>query len=89
MNITLITRDGCSFCVKAKNLLETSGLDYDEMKIERDIERDEVLKTYPEAKLLPLFLLDSEHKGSYDELYDWVNGLLNKEETQSSGCPVN
>jgi glutaredoxin len=78
--IELITRDGCVFCTRAKSLLQNAGMPYIEKKIGLDIDREEVLKTYPDAKLLPLFILDSEYKGSYDELFPWVNEMLSKDQ---------
>lgn len=77
MNISLITRDGCSFCVKAKTLLQHADLKYTERKIGVDITRDDVLKTYPGVKLLPLVVVDNNYIGSYDELYEFVNTFLN------------
>ena len=85
MNITLITREGCSFCVKAKGLLNSEGLAYTETQIGPDISREDVLVAYPSAKLLPIFILDLEYQGSYDELVEWIQ--KNKNETQDSKFP--
>ena len=87
--ITLITRDGCQFCVRGKKVLAEAGFPYIEKRIGPDITRDEVLQQYPGKKMLPFFILDGEYIGSYDELYDWVTDEINKKETHTGGCPVN
>jgi glutaredoxin len=83
MNIEIITREGCAFCVRGKKVLQEAGFPFTETEIGKDITRDDVLKKYPDAKLLPLFILDGKFMGSYDELYDWVTGELDKKETQT------
>ena len=45
MNI-LYTMDGCKYCVLAKELLERMDLDYDEVKLGRDISKEEVKKKF-------------------------------------------
>lgn len=99
MTIKIITRDGCTFCVRAKKVLAEADFPYEEVEIGKDITRDDVLKAYPTAKLLPIFVLDGQYLGSYDELYDWVTGELNKSSDQTkisssasnfldNGCPT-
>ena len=43
MNI-LYTMDGCKYCVLAKELFERMDVDYDEVKLGRDISKEEVKK---------------------------------------------
>ena len=43
MNI-LYTMDGCKYCVLAKELFERMDIDYDEVKLGRDISKEEVKK---------------------------------------------
>lgn len=82
--IELITREGCVYCTRAKNLLQNAGLSYIETKIGVDLTRDEVLDTYPEAKLLPICVIDGTNIGSYDELFPWVSERLSKKDTHDS-----
>lgn len=70
--IELITRSGCAFCVRAKKLLNEENIPYTEQEIGLNISREKVLQDYPEARLLPLFILDGKYAGSYDELKAWV-----------------
>lgn len=85
-DIVLITREGCSFCVKGKKVLKEADMIYTEIQIGKDTTRDEVLAKYPLAKLLPIFILNDAYMGSYDELYDWVTGELNKNHSETGGC---
>lgn len=84
-HVTLITREGCAFCVRGKKVLAEADIPYTEIEVGKDILREEVLTKYPGAKLLPLFILNGIHKGSYDELYDWVCEELNKNDSQRGG----
>lgn len=87
--IELITREGCVYCTRAKNLLQNAGLSYIETKIGVDLTRDEVLDTYPEAKLLPICVIDGTNIGSYDELFPWVSERLSKDQTPKTEEAVN
>ena len=70
--ITLITRDGCINCVKAKEELDKRKLKYEIKNIPDDISREKVIDIYPEAKGLPVFILDGKYSGSIQELIAYL-----------------
>jgi len=69
----LITRESCSYCDNAKNILQQQNYDYEELLIGKDIERDAVLETWPTQKMLPIVLVDDRLIGGYIELVDYLH----------------
>lgn len=75
MNITLITRDDCGYCLMAKEALHQKNLDYKERKIGEDIRREEVLElveAHGLGNLLPIVIIDGEYH-NYSTFIDRIN----------------
>lgn len=68
MLIELYTREQCSNCVVVKNALNKADLNYKEYVIDRDITRENVLNLFPEAKILPVVVVDGTWIGGKDEI---------------------
>ena len=68
MNI-LYTMDGCKYCVLAKELFERMDIDYDEVKLGRDISKEEVKKIKRQAitRYLPQVVYNGENLGGLVE----------------------
>jgi len=75
MKIVVFTKPGCSFCVKAKDLLDSEGLIYSEIVVGEDgnISKDSFLSLFPETKTLPLIKINDDVVGGYKNLVDWIN----------------
>ena len=58
----------CPFCDKAKNLLKTKGIEYEERNIAEGWKIQDLLEQVPNAKTMPQIWLDDEHIGGYYEL---------------------
>lgn len=66
---SVYTRDGCSFCEKAKNLLNQNNLQYTEYSIGKNILREEVLQKFPGIKMLPIIVdVNGTLVGGYEDL---------------------
>lgn len=66
---SVYTRDGCSFCEKAKNLLNQNNLQYTEYSIGKNILREEVLQKFPGIKMLPIVVdVNGTLVGGYEDL---------------------
>ena len=72
MKVTLYSKDSCPFCVKAVNLLNTTDLEFTEMKLDKDFSREELLEWFPDAKTFPVITLDNMWIGGYNELVEVV-----------------
>ncbi|MEO1967843.1 MAG: glutaredoxin 3 [Sphingomonadaceae bacterium] len=67
--VTIYTKFGCGFCVRAKRLLDGKTVDY----VEHDItmggpKRQEMLDRAPAARTVPQIFIGDYHVGGSDEL---------------------
>ena len=58
----------CPFCDKAKNLLKTKGIQYEERNIAQGWKIQDLLEAAPSAKTMPQIWLDDEYIGGFYEL---------------------
>ena len=66
--ITLYSTDRCSFCVRAKALLQARGLDYEEINLERDPDGRAQLAQRTGMMSFPQVLIGDELVGGFMEL---------------------
>lgn len=57
MKARLYSKDNCPFCTNAKKLLDIKNIPYEEIKIGRDITREEFFAVLPHAKTVPQIYL--------------------------------
>lgn len=72
MKVMIYSKDACPFCVKAVNLLNTTDLEFEEMKLDKHFSREELLEWFPNAKTFPVITLDNMWIGGYNELVEVV-----------------
>ena len=65
--IALLTREGCSFCAKAKALLSERGLDYAEVPLANKL-RGQVLGAIAGAATVPQVFINGKLIGGAEEL---------------------
>jgi len=68
METFVYSKEGCPYCVKAKDLLDFYGFPYTEMKLDVDFTREELFKKFPHAKTFPQIIFEGEYVGGYDQL---------------------
>ena len=68
MKAIVWSKNACPFCVQAKALLESRGIDYEERNVQTDWTREQLLEAVPTARTLPQIFLDEEHVGGFTEL---------------------
>lgn len=73
MAIELYSKNNCTFCDQAKQLLRTHGKDYVEYKLDEDYTREILLSKFPEAKTFPVVVVDGFHIGGYQQLLQQLN----------------
>lgn len=68
------TKDNCSWCVKAKSLLNDCGVKYEELKLGKDYERDNLKALLPESLPLtvPQIFLYDKRIGGYEDLAEYL-----------------
>ena len=69
MRAIVWSKDACPFCVQAKNLLSSRGIEYEERNITAGPwTREQLLEAVPGARTLPQIFLDDQHVGGFTEL---------------------
>lgn len=68
MAIEIYSKNNCSFCDQAKQILRMHGKDYIEYKLDEDFTREILLSKFPEAKTFPIIVLDGFNIGGFDQL---------------------
>ncbi|MDG5747522.1 glutaredoxin 3 [Qipengyuania sp. XHP0207] len=67
--VTIYTKFGCGYCVRAKRLLDQKGVDYTEHDITMGgPKRDEMLERAPNARTVPQIFIGDTHVGGSDDL---------------------
>ena len=66
-------KTNCGYCTKAKALLKTKGIEYEEKNIAEGYNIQDLLELVPNARTMPQIWLDGEHLGGYFELEKKLN----------------
>ena len=70
MKAIVWSKPACGYCVKAKNLLEAKGIEYEERNMAEGWKIQDLLEAAPNAKTMPQIWLDDKYIGGYLELED-------------------
>lgn len=68
MKAIVWSKDSCPYCVQAKALLESKGIEYEERNVSQNWTREQLLEAVPTARTLPQIFLDEELVGGFTEL---------------------
>jgi len=71
-SITIFTREGCSFCAGAKELLKEKGLKYEELVLNQDFSI-KTLKAISNTTTVPQIFFNGERVGGHDELIKYLD----------------
>lgn len=63
MNIVIYSRSGCPNCTTAKRLLDSKGIGYAELSLDKDSLRDAFIATFPEARQMPQIFIEGQRVG--------------------------
>lgn len=69
--VAILTREGCSFCAKAKALLGDLGYDYVEIPLDHKI-RSRAVGAIAAAQTVPQVFVNGERIGGWEELERWA-----------------
>ena len=59
----------CPYCVAAKNLLKSKGLEWSEVRVDTDpAQRDAMLARSGGRRTVPQIFIDGTHVGGYDDM---------------------
>jgi glutaredoxin-like protein len=69
--VALLTREGCSFCTKAKKQLNDAGVKYAEVDLPHTI-RTRALGAIAKARTVPQLFVNGELIGGSEQIEAWV-----------------
>ncbi len=69
--VAILTREGCSFCAKAKALLHDLGYDYAELNLDHKV-RTKVLGAIAGAQTVPQVYINGTRIGGWEDLERWA-----------------
>ena len=73
MKATIWSKENCTFCVQAKQLLELKGIEFEERKFGKAWTKEQLLEAGPTARTVPQIFLDEQYVGGYQELRQKLN----------------
>jgi glutaredoxin-like protein len=71
LDVTVFTRNGCPFCVKAKGMLHDAGIEFEELVLNRDY-TDRTLRAVSAADTVPQVFINGELVGGSEALEAWL-----------------
>jgi len=71
--IEVYSKPNCPYCTKAKQLLMTMNIPFNEYKLDDDFTREIILDKFPLAKSYPIVVVDGFHIGGYSQLVEKIN----------------
>jgi glutaredoxin 3 len=76
MKATVWSKDQCPYCIQAKALLDSKGIEYEERNIMHGTyTKEQLLEAVPTARTLPQIFLDEEYIGGFNELRKKLNDI--------------
>ena len=63
MKFTLYSKEGCSYCEKAKRLLDLAKVEYRVYKLDTDFTKQEFYAEFGEGATFPQVQIDNKHIG--------------------------
>jgi glutaredoxin-like protein len=70
--VAILTRAGCGYCARAKQLLEDKGVAFSEIKLDR-ADRSRVVGAIAGRGTVPQVFVNGKHIGGLDDLEAWAN----------------
>ncbi len=67
--VTIYTTKVCPYCVRAKQLLDKKGIEYQEINAEDEAVREGMIQKAGGRRSVPQIFINSNHVGGCDDLY--------------------
>ncbi|MGE5152594.1 MAG: glutathione peroxidase [Bdellovibrio bacteriovorus] len=74
-DVTVFSRDGCPFCVKAKQELRNAGIAFEELVLNRDF-TEQTLRAVANAATVPQVFVNGAHIGGSEAVSNWLSERL-------------
>jgi len=70
-DVAIFTREGCSYCMRAKGLLDDAGIEFEELILNRNY-AEQTLRAVSARTTYPQIFIDGALVGGSDELAEWL-----------------
>ena len=74
MKVVIWSKNGCTYCEKAKALLKAKDIAFEERNINTGWTKEQLLEAVPTARTLPQIFLDDNYIGGFTELRKHLQG---------------
>jgi glutaredoxin-like protein len=71
LDVTVFSREGCPFCVRAKGMLHDAGIPFDELVLNRDFS-EVTLRAVAGVSRVPQIFINGEYIGGSDDLEQYL-----------------
>jgi glutaredoxin 3 len=68
--VTIYTTKTCPYCVRAKQLLDRKGIEYQEISAEDEAVREAMIAKAGGQRTVPQIFINNHHVGGSDALYE-------------------
>ena len=68
MKAIVYTKPRCGYCISAKNLLKSKGIEYEERYLDNQQVIKEFIEEHPTKRSMPQIWLDDQYVGGFREL---------------------
>ena len=68
-SVVLYTTQFCPFCVRAKSLLDSKGVQYTEFAVDHDSQLRQEMMERSGRRTVPQIWIGEQHVGGFDDLY--------------------
>lgn len=69
----IYSKSNCQYCDKAKALLKSKKIEFDEFELDVHYTREELIEQFPTARTFPVILIDGNYIGGFDQLKERFN----------------
>ncbi len=59
----------CPYCMRARDLLDRKGVEYTEIRVDRDLDARREMETRSRQRTVPQIFIDGRHLGGFDDLH--------------------
>jgi len=71
MDVTIFTRKGCPYCVRAKGMLRDAGIEFEELVLNKDYS-ERSLRAITDSTMVPQIFINGDHVGGSEDLERWL-----------------
>lgn len=72
-HVEIYSKTSCPHCSRAKNLLKTHNIQFNESVLDVNFTREQLLEKFPSAKTFPVIVVDGFYIGGYTQLATRLN----------------